>query len=171
MECFHVIRRSPDKGHTASEPTGGIIYSDGSVLHVLPLTLHTTCPVNMKRFPFDSHICSQKMGFWTYSTKQAYFEHRDSSEIKIESHLSQWNINIKDSYLEIKNRSYKQYVDLDYSEFLIHVAFSRKYAMYVCVLVIPAILLSALTPILFVLPIDGYDKAALGEFTFQHIEP
>ena len=158
-----LLCRAPGKGSSIVGAERCILKADGRVLYVRALTIHTICAVDMKRFPFDEHTCVHRLGFWVYSTEQVFFDFHSNTNIKKKAyHHSQWELNDKETYLDIQNISYENNGP-SYSLLSIHVAFSRKYAMYLCILVLPAIMLSILTPTIFILPIEGSDKAALGK--------
>ena len=46
--------------------TNAILYQNGLVLWVPPLTIKSTCNLDLKKWPFDEHICFLKFGSWTY---------------------------------------------------------------------------------------------------------
>ncbi|XP_035704084.1 neuronal acetylcholine receptor subunit alpha-7-like [Folsomia candida] len=46
------------------------IKNDGTVLHVPPMILKSTCKMDVTWFPFDEQVCDIKFGSWTYSGLQ-----------------------------------------------------------------------------------------------------
>ena len=46
--------------------TNALIYSNGMVMWVPPMTTKALCKLDLKKWPFDEHICSLKFGSWTY---------------------------------------------------------------------------------------------------------
>ncbi|CAG2120029.1 unnamed protein product, partial [Medioppia subpectinata] len=57
---------SVDYGSPRIINTNAIVYRNGNVLWVPPMTLKAMCRVNLKRWPFDEHICFIKFGSWTH---------------------------------------------------------------------------------------------------------
>ncbi|CAG2120705.1 unnamed protein product, partial [Medioppia subpectinata] len=57
---------SVDYGSPRIINTNAIVYRNGNVLWVPPMTLKAMCRVNLKRWPYDEHICFIKFGSWTH---------------------------------------------------------------------------------------------------------
>ncbi|CAG2177856.1 unnamed protein product [Oppiella nova] len=46
--------------------TNAIVYSNGAVIWVPPMTLKALCSVDLSKWPYDEHICFIKFGSWTH---------------------------------------------------------------------------------------------------------
>ncbi|CAG2118547.1 unnamed protein product [Medioppia subpectinata] len=55
-----------DYGTQKFANTKALVYKNGKVLWVPPMTLKPLCRVNLKRWPYDEHICFIKFGSWTH---------------------------------------------------------------------------------------------------------
>lgn len=49
-----------------SQDYSAIISSDGSVALMYPVAIETTCPINVRYFPWDEQVCPLKFGSWSY---------------------------------------------------------------------------------------------------------
>ncbi|XP_012938549.1 neuronal acetylcholine receptor subunit alpha-7 isoform X1 [Aplysia californica] len=142
-------------------PTNVVLSSDGSNLWVPPGMFKSTCAIDITWFPFDDQLCDLKFGSWTYVGGLLNLT-EDSSEggdlssfirngewmligLPVERHVLQY-----DCCPEV-------YIDLTYT---IHIR--RRTLYYGFNIIIPCVLISSLTLLLFILPPDAGEKISLG---------
>lgn len=46
--------------------TNAIAFSNGKVMWVPPISMKTLCPVDVRHYPHDVHICNMTLGSWTF---------------------------------------------------------------------------------------------------------
>ncbi len=118
----------------------------------------------MKNFPFDEQTCHFKFGSWTYDGNKLDLtfyeslvdldtrEYIESSEWMILSTRAQHNI-----------RYYPCCADEPYPDLTFYLTIKRRTAFYIYVLILPSVLLSCLTLVLFWIPPQRPDRTSLGE--------
>ena len=47
-------------------PTNALLYPNGGVLWITPVTFQLMCPVDLTNWPYDQHECFFKFGSWTH---------------------------------------------------------------------------------------------------------
>lgn len=50
--------------------TNCIAHEDGNVLWVPPSIFHVFCELDFRKWPFDTQVCSMKIGSWSYDGQQ-----------------------------------------------------------------------------------------------------
>ena len=61
-----MIYNTVDYNKRKIENTNVLLYPNGLVMWVPPATHKIACNLNLKRWPYDEHICFIKFGSWTY---------------------------------------------------------------------------------------------------------
>ncbi len=55
-----------------------VVYYSGEVLYTPAARFNVLCPLDLRRFPFDSQTCALKFGSWTYDgNKVSLFEQKN----------------------------------------------------------------------------------------------
>ena len=65
MFICYIYFSAHDKWEYSIEPLA-IVYYTGHVLFIPPMHLHSSCSIDLLKFPYDTQICSFKFGSWTY---------------------------------------------------------------------------------------------------------
>uniref|UniRef100_A0A8B9GVN9 Cholinergic receptor, nicotinic, alpha 6 n=1 Tax=Astyanax mexicanus TaxID=7994 RepID=A0A8B9GVN9_ASTMX len=132
---------------------------DGTITWVPPAIFKSSCPMDITYFPFDYQNCSMKFGSWTYD------------KAKIDLVLIGSKVNLKDFWESgeweiIDAPGYKHdikyncceeiYPDITYSFYI-----RRLPLFYTINLIIPCLLISFLTVLVFYLPSDCGEKVTL----------
>lgn len=142
-----------------------VVESDGSVLWIPQAIFKSSCAIDIMHFPFDVQICKMKFGSWTYdgSKIDLSFLYDTESGFDMTDYVPSNEWDIKTSYSRKNVIRYaccpEPYVDLT---FLLEIR--RKPAFYNYILILPCILLSSLTLVLFWLPPESPAKMQLGEY-------
>uniref|UniRef100_A0A670ZGJ8 Cholinergic receptor nicotinic alpha 2 subunit n=1 Tax=Pseudonaja textilis TaxID=8673 RepID=A0A670ZGJ8_PSETE len=135
------------------------LFSNGSVKWVPPAIYKSSCSIDVTFFPFDQQNCKMKFGSWTYDKAKIDLEsmehhvdlkdYWESGEWAIISAVGTYNTKKYDCCSEI-------YPDITYS-FIIR----RLPLFYTINLIIPCLLISCLTVLVFYLPSDCGEKITL----------
>ncbi|KAJ8390990.1 hypothetical protein AAFF_G00097680 [Aldrovandia affinis] len=141
------------------DKTKALLKFDGTVTWVPPAIFKSSCPMDITYFPFDYQNCSMKFGSWTYD------------KAKIDLVLIGSKVNLKDFWESgeweiIDAPGYKHdikyncceeiYPDITYSFYI-----RRLPLFYTVNLIIPCLLISFLTVLVFYLPSDCGEKVTL----------
>jgi len=141
-----------------------VVSYDGSVLWLPPAIYKSTCSIDITYFPFDIQRCYMKFGSWTYDGFQLDIGFTNNASIDTDSYIqsNEWNLV---GYPARRNLIYYQglvapYPDLTFWIYLQRVPMFHKY-----ILVLPCVLLSFLTLVIFWLPPESPAKVMLGQST------
>uniref|UniRef100_A0A8C5GYD0 Neuronal acetylcholine receptor subunit alpha-3-like n=1 Tax=Gouania willdenowi TaxID=441366 RepID=A0A8C5GYD0_GOUWI len=141
------------------DKTKALLKFDGTIAWVPPAIFKSSCPMDITYFPFDYQNCSMKFGSWTYD------------KAKIDLVLIGSKVNLKDFWESgeweiIDAPGYKHdikyncceeiYTDITYSFYI-----RRLPLFYTINLIIPCLLISFLTVLVFYLPSDCGEKVTL----------
>uniref|UniRef100_A0A671VQC3 Cholinergic receptor nicotinic alpha 6 subunit n=1 Tax=Sparus aurata TaxID=8175 RepID=A0A671VQC3_SPAAU len=141
------------------DKTKALLKFDGTITWVPPAIFKSSCPMDITYFPFDYQNCSMKFGSWTYD------------KAKIDLVLIGSKVNLKDFWESgeweiIDAPGYKHdikyncceeiYPDITYSFYI-----RRLPLFYTINLIIPCLLISFLTVLVFYLPSDCGEKVTL----------
>lgn len=141
------------------DKTKALLKFDGTITWVPPAIFKSSCPMDITYFPFDYQNCSMKFGSWTYD------------KAKIDLVLIGSRVNVKDFWESgeweiIDAPGYKHdikyncceeiYTDITYSFYI-----RRLPLFYTINLIIPCLLISFLTVLVFYLPSDCGEKVTL----------
>ncbi|XP_062865114.1 neuronal acetylcholine receptor subunit alpha-6 isoform X1 [Trichomycterus rosablanca] len=141
------------------DKTKALLKFDGTITWVPPAIFKSSCPMDITYFPFDYQNCSMKFGSWTYD------------KAKIDLVLIGSRVNVKDFWESgeweiIDAPGYKHdikyncceeiYTDITYSFYI-----RRLPLFYTINLIIPCLLISFLTILVFYLPSDCGEKVTL----------
>ncbi|XP_048088187.1 neuronal acetylcholine receptor subunit alpha-3-like [Alosa alosa] len=142
-----------------ADKTKALLKYDGTITWVPPAIFKSSCPMDITYFPFDYQNCSMKFGSWTYD------------KAKIDLVLIGSKVNLKDfwesgEWVIIDAPGYKHdikyncceeiYPDITYSFYI-----RRLPLFYTINLIIPCLLISFLTVLVFYLPSDCGEKVTL----------
>lgn len=117
----------------------------------------------MKNFPFDEQTCHFKFGSWTYDGNKLdlmFYEDLDDVDMREYIGSSEWEIVRTSAKHQI--RYYPCCVNEPYPDLTFNLTMRRRTAFYVYVLILPSVLLSSLTLVLFWIPPQRPDRTSLG---------
>ncbi|CAH8513261.1 unnamed protein product [Schistosoma bovis] len=147
-------------------PCDARIFSDGSVLWNPMGIFKSTCSVDIKYFPFDRQKCVLKFGPWSYDGFRVNISFYDGERnFRLLNYITNPEWNLLNSSAVFTEISYpccpEKYPDITF-----HVWIKRKSAFYTYILIIPSILLSSLTSVIFWLPPHSPAKIVLAMNVF-----
>jgi len=145
-----------------------VVESNGEVLWIPPAIYMSSCGIDITHFPFDIQNCAMKFGSWTYDGLNLDIDFYDNkSEIDISDYIpsNEWNLIGHPAMRRVQYYAGLDapYVDLRFSVILQRVAIFYKY-----ILVLPCVLLSFLTLVIFWLPPESAAKMMLGIMCFDY---
>uniref|UniRef100_UPI00398F3C04 neuronal acetylcholine receptor subunit alpha-4 n=1 Tax=Pristiophorus japonicus TaxID=55135 RepID=UPI00398F3C04 len=154
-----VLYNNADGDFAVTHLTKAHLFSSGRIRWVPPAIYKSSCSIDVTFFPFDQQNCTMKFGSWTFDkakidlvSMDRQVDQRDyweSGEWAIISAVGNYNIKKYECCTEV-------YSDITYS-FLIR----RLPLFYTINLIIPCLLISCLTVLVFYLPSDCGEKITL----------
>ncbi len=123
----------------------------------------STCPIDITHFPFDIQTCELKFGSWTYDGFKLSLEfYNDQKEVDVTDYVesNEWVL------LEHPGTRHVQYYPCciePYIDLTFTVSVRRIGVFYSYILILPCVLLSFLTLVIFWLPPESTAKMILGE--------
>ncbi|XP_078000146.1 neuronal acetylcholine receptor subunit beta-4-like [Glandiceps talaboti] len=135
------------------------IFPDGTVLKVTPAILRTPCIMDITYFPVDQQQCHFEFGQWAYLDGQVrLFAGQDNATL--ENYLPNVEWDIIDSNATAVAKHF-QGVDDTFTTILITMDIRRKPLYYIVNLILPCVVVSLLTVVVFCLPSMSSDKVSL----------
>jgi nicotinic acetylcholine receptor len=158
-KCFFYISSADD--HTDGYMAAlAMVSSNGRVFWPPIVKLRSTCSLDITYFPFDDQICTLKFGSWAYDGTQVDVFNR-SNGIDLKNYVSngEWEL------IEVKViRNYVIYscCPEPYPDITFTLHMRRRTLYYTYNVIVPCIMLSALTLLGFWMPPDSGEKVTLG---------
>ncbi|XP_070572869.1 neuronal acetylcholine receptor subunit alpha-2-like [Ptychodera flava] len=135
------------------------LYYDGTLFYAPPTIFKSPCQIDIEFFPFDEQRCTLKFGSWAYSgTELLLMLMQDEAEKEDFWENSEWEV------LEAPGINYTMKYDCCpeiYSNIEYVIVIRRRSAFYVVNLIIPCMIMSFLTLMVFYLPPDSGEKVSL----------
>ncbi|XP_059829844.1 neuronal acetylcholine receptor subunit alpha-6 [Hypanus sabinus] len=146
-------------GFQIEDNTKALLKYDGTVNWMPPAIFKSSCPMDITYFPFDYQNCSMKFGSWTYDKAKIDLAIIGSKvNLKDFWESGEWEIIDAPGYKhELKYNCCEEiYPDITYSFYI-----RRLPLFYTINLIIPCLLISFLTVLVFYLPSDCGEKVTL----------
>lgn len=150
---------SADGEFAVTHMTKAHLFYTGKVRWVPPAIYKSSCSIDVTFFPFDQQNCKMKFGSWTYDKAKIDLERLETTvDLKDYWESGEWAIvNAVGTYNTKKyDCCYEIYPDITYF-FIIR----RLPLFYTINLIIPCLLISCLTVLVFYLPSDCGEKITL----------
>lgn len=139
-----------------------VLDSDGTVFWMPQAIFKSSCSIDITYFPFDSQTCYLKFGSWTYDgNKLDVMFWNDFQGFVLTDYVASNEWDILDSSA-VKNVEHYPCCAEPYSDLTFKLKIKRKVAFYNYILILPCVLLSSLTMVLFWLPPESPAKMQLG---------
>ena len=139
-----------------------VVKNDGSVLWIPQALFKSSCVIDITNFPFDRQNCSLKFGSWTYDGFQLdidFYDGVDRVDLNDYIESNEWKVV---GHPAKKNIRYYPCCNEPYPDLTFTIQLRRKVAFYNYILILPCVLLSSLTLVLFWLPPESPAKMVLG---------
>ncbi|KAK2889661.1 hypothetical protein Q8A67_015036 [Cirrhinus molitorella] len=154
-----VLYNNADGDFTVTHLTKAHLFHDGRVTWTPPAIYKSSCSIDVTFFPFDQQNCTMKFGSWTYDREKIdlirtsdgadRMDYWESGEWVISSAVATYNLKKYECCSEV-------YADITYS-FIIR----RLPLFYTINLIVPCLLISCLTVLVFYLPSDCGEKVTM----------
>ncbi|KAJ7999575.1 hypothetical protein DPEC_G00195840 [Dallia pectoralis] len=154
-----VLYNNADGDFAVTHLTKAHLFHDGRISWVPPAIYKSSCSIDVTFFPFDQQNCTMKFGSWTYDRAKIdlvsmasgvdQVDYWESGEWVLVNAVGKYNIKKYECCHEV-------YSDITYS-FVIR----RLPLFYTINLIVPCLLISCLTVLVFYLPSDCGEKITL----------
>ncbi|CAF0719259.1 unnamed protein product [Brachionus calyciflorus] len=144
--------------------TNVMIYHTGRVFWPVPTKLQSTCKFDVTFFPFDVQKCFLKIGSWTYDGFQVDIVNR-SENIDLSNYVPNGEWDLIRTY-SVRNVVYYPCCVEPFPDVVFTLIIKRKVLYFTVNVILPCLMLSALTLLVFVIPSDSGDKVTLGITVF-----
>ncbi|KAI8479368.1 Neuronal acetylcholine receptor subunit beta-4 [Branchiostoma belcheri] len=148
-----VLFNNADGQYDVQLKTKALIANTGQVYWLPPAIYQSACSIEVRYFPFDRQNCTMKFGSWTYDSSEVNIELIDNEAVMDDfKQNGEWDI------LRSPNRKM-----VSGSEMFVMFDFiiQRKPLFYTINLIIPCILITSLSVLVFYLPSDCGEKITL----------
>ncbi|XP_077988495.1 neuronal acetylcholine receptor subunit alpha-10-like [Glandiceps talaboti] len=155
-----VLYNTADESFSGMMNTNAQAYSDGSVAYYAPAIFKSTCKINVKYFPFDEQRCKMQFGSWAF--------HGFLINIVNKSSIGDTNNFMDNGEWQLvgmpvqRNVFYYGCCPEPYPDVTFTIIIQRRALFYMFNLLLPCMLISAITLLDFYLPADAGEKVTLG---------
>lgn len=141
-----------------------VIHSDGTVLWIPQAIFKSVCKIDIMYFPFDIQTCRMKFSTWSYDGGQIDLQdlYGAKTGFELTDYVKSNEWDVLRSGVDRNVITYTCCPDAPYVDITFHIQIKRKPAFYNYILILPCILLSSLTLVLFWLPPESPAKMQLG---------
>jgi hypothetical protein len=132
-----------------------VIQNTGDILYVPATMQFSVCFLDITNFPYDMHECSLTYRSWTYDQSKVVLTFKDNlAAIDMTSYLNsnEWRVTPLDARNTIND-------SFSLLTFTMHI--QRKGGLYGYILILPCLLLSAATMVVFWIPPESPSKMIL----------
>ena len=141
-----------------------IVSFDGNVTWIPQGIYMSSCDIDVTTFPFDKQVCSLKFGSWTHTGRLLDLDFKGEPKMITDDYFvpnKAWTV------LEAPGiRNVLKYICCPevYIDITFTVVFRRSSTFYTYILILPCVLLTSLTLVLYWIPPESPTKMALGMF-------
>ncbi|XP_067890673.1 acetylcholine receptor subunit alpha [Heterodontus francisci] len=155
-----VLYNNADGDFAIVHMTKVLLEYTGKIVWTPPAIYKSYCEIIVTYFPFDQQNCSIKLGIWTYDgTRVAIFPESDRPDLSTFMESGEW---VMKDYRGWKHRVYYTCCpDTPYLDITYHFIMQRLPLYFVVNVIIPCLLFSFLTGLVFYLPTDSGEKMTL----------
>jgi hypothetical protein len=140
-----------------------VVSSDGKVMWIPMAIFKSTCSIDITHFPFDGQSCILKFGSWTYDGFKLNIDfYNGLEEIDVNDYIksNEWELT---GHPAKKNVKYYPCCKEPFPDLTFTLTIKRIAAFYNYILILPCVLLSSLTLVIFWLPPESPAKMMLGK--------
>ncbi|XP_035537816.1 cholinergic receptor, nicotinic, alpha 11 [Morone saxatilis] len=155
-----LLYNSADDDFDSTFKTNVLVNSSGYASYLPPGIFMSTCNVDVRWFPFDIQRCELKFGSWTYDGWLLDLQMNDA-DVSGYMPNGEWDlIGVPGT----RNEAFYDCCKEPYPDVTFVVTIRRRTLYYALNLLIPCVLLSSMTLLIFVLPADSGEKISLGQY-------
>ena len=163
-----VLYNNADGNYEVTIMTKAILHHDGTVVWKPPSIYKSACTIDVEYFPFDEQTCTMKFGTWTYDGNSIDLKHKsqagDTPLIVNGMDLSEFYLSVEWDVMSVPAKRTEQYYsccDTPYIDITFNITMRRKTLFYTVNLIIPCVIISGLSVVVFYLPPDSGEKISL----------
>ncbi|XP_051992071.1 neuronal acetylcholine receptor subunit alpha-7-like [Xyrauchen texanus] len=153
-----LLYNSADDEFDSTYKSNVVVNSSGYCNYLPPGIFMSTCNVDVRWFPFDIQKCELKFGSWTFD---GWLLDLQMNEADISGYMpnGEWDLV---GVPGMRNELYYDCCKEPFPDVTFVVTIRRRTLYYALNLLIPCVLLSSMTLLIFVLPADSGEKISLG---------
>uniref|UniRef100_A0A673FJ19 Neuronal acetylcholine receptor subunit alpha-7 n=1 Tax=Sinocyclocheilus rhinocerous TaxID=307959 RepID=A0A673FJ19_9TELE len=153
-----LLYNSADDEFDSTFKSNIIVNSSGYCNYLPPGIFMSTCNVDVRWFPFDIQKCALKFGSWTFD---GWLLDLQMNEADISGYMpnGEWDLV---GVPGTRNELYYDCCKEPYPDVTFVVTIRRRTLYYALNLLVPCVLLSSMTLLIFLLPADSGEKISLG---------
>ena len=138
-----------------------ILYSDGYIKYLLPVTYEASCQMFFLHFPFDQQECNIVFSSWTYDKSKFNLQHTPENAAVSAwfEKNSGWELIEFSAYIR---ETFYSCCDYEFTENVFTLVIRRRFLLQVCYLFIPNLLINLTAAVSFLLPCDSSERCTLG---------
>ena len=138
-----------------------ILYSDGYIKYLLPITYEASCQMSFLQFPFDQQTCFFIFSSWTFDKSKFNLQHTptDAAVWAWFVENSGWALVEFSAYIR---ELFYGCCDHEFTENVFTLIIRRRFLLQVCYLFIPNVLINLTAATSFLLPCDSSERCTLG---------
>ncbi|KAG8506315.1 Neuronal acetylcholine receptor subunit alpha-2 [Galemys pyrenaicus] len=154
-----VLYNNADGEFAVTHMTKAHLFSTGTVHWTPPAIYKSSCSIDVTFFPFDQQNCKMKFGSWTYDKAKIDLEQMEQTvDLKDYWESGEWAIiNATGTY---NSKKYDCCAEV-YPDITYYFVIRRLPLFYTINLIVPCLLISCLTVLVFYLPSDCGEKITL----------
>ncbi|XP_033102339.1 neuronal acetylcholine receptor subunit alpha-10-like [Anneissia japonica] len=136
------------------------VYPDGVVEWSSPAIFISSCKMDVQYFPFDTQSCLLEFGSWAYEGHEVQLDLMQGSESSLTDFTENgiWELKevTADAVLRTTSATY------DYATIKMYLILKRRYEFYVSNIILPCVLLSFMSTLVYLMPPDCGEKISYG---------
>ncbi|KAL4222471.1 hypothetical protein ACF0H5_018511 [Mactra antiquata] len=131
------------------------VQSDGTVTWLSPANIDAQCTMNIKTYPFDTQECTVIISSWIFTAQEINFLAYPSFGINLDLYETNGEWDLVSQEVQTNERSLLGNI-MPTVHFT--VGLQRKYSYYLLNMMLPVVLLTAIGPLVFALPVESGEK-------------
>lgn len=163
-----VLYNNADGNYEVTIMTKAIIHYDGKVVWKPPSIYKSACNMDVEYFPFDQQTCTMKFGTWSYDGTVIDLKHKsqidDQTLFEQGMDLSEFYLSVEWDVMSVparKNVVRYSCCPTPYLDITFNITMRRKTLFYTVNLILPCVIISGLSVVVFYLPPDSGEKISL----------
>ncbi|XP_037079403.1 acetylcholine receptor subunit alpha-L1-like [Pollicipes pollicipes] len=137
-----------------------MVHHNGRVFWPPPTKFRSTCAVDVTYFPFDDQTCILKLGSWTYNGFQVDVTNR-TEQVDLTNYIPNGEWELLEARIN-RNVVYYSCCPEPFPDVTITLIIRRKTLFYMYNIVLPCMMMSVLTLLVFCMPPESGEKISLG---------
>ncbi|XP_072051061.1 neuronal acetylcholine receptor subunit alpha-3-like [Amphiura filiformis] len=154
-----VLFNNADGRYEVTLRTNVLLYPMGYLYWLPPAIFKSSCDIDVRYFPLDQQVCDMKFGSWTYNGGMVELIPM-APRVDLEDYWESGEWDIVDSPTTKNIIKYPSRNEI-YSDITVNLVIRRKPLFYIVYLILPCILISCLTILVFYLPSDSQERITL----------